>query len=318
MDSIHKKNILITGSTGYLAGRIFQRLAPLNKYHFILGSRDISTASRLSCYQGQELRTFDISSSETFSSALKNIDVIIHLASMNFQDSHENPSLAQKVNVDMVQKLTDEAIKNNVSQFIYMSTFHVYGPDAQGLITEETAVAPKSIYAKTHWEAENIILANKKLEGIVLRLSNAIGAPLLKDISAWKLLVNDLCSQAVNTKKMVLLSTGEQKRDFISISSIGDAIDILISAEKINNNIAAIYNLGSGSTISILDIAKLIQDICAKTLGFTPELERKVDSTVNANSFPDFTYSNKKLQSLGFEVLVSLEEEIKHSLLALN
>lgn len=314
MGSIHKKRILITGCTGYLAGRIFQRLEKFNNYHFILGCRDISKASSLHHYKDHELKIFDISKPETFMNALTGIDAVVHLASMNVQDSQGNPELAQKINVEMVQKLVDESIKYNVSQFIYMSTFHVYGPDAKGLITEETPTNPKSVYAKTHLEAEKIVTSNERIHGCAIRLSNAIGMPLIKDISAWKLVANDLCNQALNTKKMVLSSTGDQKRDFVAVSCIGDAIHTLLSTSKNKKTASSIYNLGSETTMTIFNMAQLIQESCRVHLGFTPAIERKIDPNINIDTFPMFTYSTKKLRSLGFEISVSLKEEIKNTL----
>ncbi len=317
MDSISKKSILITGATGYLAGRILQTLDSYGIYHLVLGCRNLKLASTLQCYIGKELREFDIGRPETFSRALEEIDIVIHLASMNFQDCQKEPELAQNINVEMVQELINQSIKSKVSQVVYMSTFHVYGANAAGVITEETSTNPISIYAKTHLDAEKIITSSKEIKGKIIRLSNAIGAPLVKDISAWKLLVNDLCYQAVTTKKLILLSTGDQKRDFFSVSCIGDAIHTLISSGEEHDNQSSIYNLGSEATISILDMAYIIQRSCQLNLGFTPELERKIDSNINSSTFPSFIYSTKKLQSLGFKVLVSLEEEVKNTLLTL-
>lgn len=315
MVSLHKKNILITGATGYLAGRIFQSLEKFNLYHFIFGCRDVLRASSIDFFAGQELRTFDIAESSTFVSALKGIDIVIHLASMNAQDSQQNPQLAQKINVDMVQKLIEESCTNKISQFVYMSTFHVYGPNVKGLITESTPVNPENVYAQTHFDAEKLLISNSRITGHVIRLSNAIGAPLIKDISAWKLVANDLCKQAIKTKKMILLSTGDQKRDFVAASCIGDAIHALVSNLE---NKSSTYNLGSERTMSILEMAELIQKSCRDNLGFTPQLERKIDPLITADSFPMFTYSNERLRSLGFKMTTSLEDEIKKTLKTLT
>lgn len=316
MPQVHKKRILITGASGYLAGRIFQSLKKFDLYDFVLGSRNISSASELDFYHGQEVRHFDIANPGTFANALHNVDVVLHLASMNLQDSQSNPQLAQNINVDMVQMLITESIKSHVKQFVYMSTFHVYGPTSQGIITEETPTNPISVYAKTHLEAEKLLLAEKRIQGQVIRLSNAIGAPLIKDISAWKLVANDLCKQACANKKIILNSTGDQKRDFFAVSCIGNAIHTLLSSNE-NRETSAIYNLGSERTISILEMAQLIQKCCKKNLAFTPSIERKIDPSITAATFPAFKYSCQKIRSLGFKVSTSLEEEIKNTLLTL-
>jgi UDP-glucose 4-epimerase len=297
MRSVHQSKILITGASGYLGGRIFQTIEKSGKHNCLLASRNLETLLD-KIFQEKELRIFNISEPKTFSNALRGID-----ASMNHQECEKNPHEARIVNVDMVELLIHEAIQQRVKQFIYLSTFHVYGPNQNGIITEETKTNPQSIYAKTHLEAEKLVLNNKEINGKVIRLSNALGAPLRKDIAAWSLVANDLCKQAIFQKKMILNSTGHQKRDFIAANCVGDAIEVLLSSPDSN-----IYNLGSESTKSILEIAYMIQHSCEKLFGFKTIIETKNDPTVTPESFPDFTYNCHALRSLGFSLKTNIRK----------
>jgi UDP-glucose 4-epimerase len=128
-------------------------------------------------------------------------------------------------------------------------------------------------YATSHKAAEDCVLAvnqSRDIQGIVLRLSNVVGAPLDKEIKCWTLLVNDICRQAVTTKKIILRSNGAQYRDFISISTVNNAISCLIK----NNSSAlgGIYNLGSGKSVSVLDISKTVQELFLKEYGLNIEI----------------------------------------------
>ena len=65
---------------------------------------------------------------------------------------------------------------------------------------------PDIPYAITHRAAEDFTLmfaSRGKLDARVVRLSNAFGAPAHGSVDRWTLLVNDLCRQAVETKKLV-------------------------------------------------------------------------------------------------------------------
>ncbi len=56
--------------------------------------------------------------------------------------------------------------------------------------------------SRTTW-AEDYVLAahgNGLLGGIVLRLSNALGAPADPGVNAWTLIANDLCRQAAQQR----------------------------------------------------------------------------------------------------------------------
>lgn len=303
-----KRKILITGANGYIGGTIFNELKQYN-YELFLGSRN-------KLINGQ-WRKFNILEPETFNEALNDIDTVIHLVSMSHQDCEKNPDLAQKVNTDMAQIFLERCIEKRVKKFIYFSTFHVYGPGAKGVITEETKTDPISIYARTHLETERLVLqstAQKKIAGVVIRLSNALGTPPTKESSAWSLVANDLCRQAIYTKKIILSSTGLQKRDFIAAPCIADAVDILINKSPENGPWEfPVFNLGSESTICILELAKLIQTLCQTHFGFSPELlYKKIDE--NSPIPHDFIYSCQKIKSLGFSLRVSVEEELLQTL----
>ena len=42
----------------------------------------------------------------------------------------------------------------------------------------------------------------KKIEGVILRLSNGSGFPIFPEIECWHLILNDLCRQAVEKKEL--------------------------------------------------------------------------------------------------------------------
>ena len=110
-----------------------------------------------------------------------------------------------------------------------------------------------------------------ELEGIVLRLSNAYGAPVHKDVNCWMLLANDLCQQAVKTKKMILKSNGLQHRDFVSMAEVCCVIESFSTCD-IASSIDRIFNVGSGSSQSVREMGQLIQDRCKVIFGYEPEL----------------------------------------------
>src|SRR5207245_1641136 len=104
-------------------------------------------------------------------------------------------------------KLTDAAKRAGVRRVVYVSTAHVYGAPLAGVITEASCAVSLHPYATSHRAAEDVVRAaheRKTIEGVVIRLSNAYGAPVSEDANCWTLLVNDLCRQAARTKTMVL------------------------------------------------------------------------------------------------------------------
>jgi UDP-glucose 4-epimerase len=149
-----------------------------------------------------------------------------------------------------------------------------------------------------------------QIEGVVLRLSNAFGVPAHKDANCWMLLVNDLCRQAVQTRQMVLHSSGLQQRDFIPLEDVGRAVSHLLELSKEQCN--GLFNLGSGVSLSIFELTQRIAARCQIILGFRPEIVRPEpaldEQTVSLR------YECNRLYRTGFRLKGSVEQEIDNTL----
>ena len=141
----------------------------------------------------------------------------------------------------------------------------VYGSYEKILkINEDQVKNAENVYALTHSLCEDTLrLMNKyeNFESISLRLSNGYGYPKLKSCDCWWLVINDFCKNAIENKEIKLNSDGSSLRDFIHISDISVAVEKLITTTK---KIPEKINLASGKTLSMLEIAKIVNDISNK------------------------------------------------------
>jgi UDP-glucose 4-epimerase len=261
--------ILITGGFGLVGGRLGQHLH-LAGHQIVLGSRNASDPPNWLA-QAEVVKT-SWNDGRVLEQICGGVDVVIHAAGMNAQDCAKNPVAALEFNGLTTARLVDAAIRSGVKRFIYLSTAHVYANPLIGTISEDSCPRNLHPYATSHLAGENVVLS-AKMEGIVLRMSNAFGAPVHKDVNCWMLLVNDLCRQAVLTRKMVLRSNGLQQRDFIAIAEVCRVVEHL-SACDFNALLSGVFNVGSGVSQSVLEMAHLIQSRCRQLLGFEPELHR--------------------------------------------
>ena len=266
--------ILVTGGTGYLGGRLVQYLEKQNVHEVIIGTRQPIGKDLLH----NAFRTVQTiwDSPEKLQQVCTNIDVIIHMAAMNADDCAADPIAALEFNAGCTRKLLNAAIKKGVKRFIYFSTAHIYQSPLEGEINEQTNPTSKHPYATSHLAAEEIVSTENKngnIEGLIIRLSNALGAPISKEANCWVLLVNDLCKQAVANGSMVLKSSGIQRRDFITITDVCRATEHLIQAQVADNN-KNIYNVGGNWSPTVWELAILIKQRCKLVLGFDPILTR--------------------------------------------
>ena len=306
------RKILVTGGFGYLGGRLAQYLTSQEGYEILLGSRrQIRSPPWLP--QAKVVQTcWD--SPQGLQEVCSGVDCIIHLAGMNAQDCASDPDAAMKVNAVATSHLVQVAFRQKVKRFIYVSTVHVYGSPLEGVITEETTPTSAHPYAISHQAGEDAVLAlhqSGEIEGIVIRLSNAYGAPADKDVNCWMLLVNDLCRQAAISGRLVLRSAGLQKRDFISLHDVVRAIDHFVEL-PFDKSRDGIFNLGGEATYRIIELAELIAERCEAVLGYRPEIERP--GSVPGESYPELNYKIDKLKETGFSLNGNIKNEIDATL----
>ena len=265
--------ILITGGFGFIGGRIAQFLQ-IAGHSVILGSRnDRPVPKWLSDAQTAQTNWLDIKELEGI---CQGVDVIVHTAGMNAKDCASDHVAALEFNGVATARLLEASINAGVQRFIFLSSAHVYLDPLVGVITEKNFPRNLHPYATSNLAGEYVVLRahnQGKIEGITLRLSNSFGAPMHKDANCWMLLVNDLCRQAVQSSFMELNSRGNQQRDFVPLSDVCHVIECMVSrnAESLKFQI---FNLGSGVSQTIFQMAQLIQKRCKQILSFEPELRR--------------------------------------------
>lgn len=293
-----KNRVLVTGGFGFLGGRISQELAKLPNSEIVLTSRKSrQSPSWLSNCKTIQL---DVRDDLSVSNAVKGVDTIVHLASLNDQDSKVDLQKTFDVTTLGTMRLVDAAINSGVTKFVYQSSVHIYGRNLVGQVTEQTIPAPESIYAISHLAAEQYVAAmvvKGRISGAILRCANGFGTPTHKDVNAWHLLVNGLCQEALQNNVLKLRSSGTQRRDFITISDIARAFSHISTLKNMDRQ-SPIYNLGSSISTPVIEMVNLIADLVAKTTASRPKIE--VPKTDSAVQEPSSAIIISKLRSTGF------------------
>ncbi|MGI2124246.1 NAD-dependent epimerase/dehydratase family protein [Shewanella baltica] len=183
-------------------------------------------------------------------------DVCIHAASFNEYQSPSYNKDALIINSFGTELLCQSLARFGIGKLIYLSTFHVYGA-TEGVVTEQTHIAPTNDYALTHYFAEKYIEKNARLLGfeyLIFRLTNSYGCP--KDINTdkWYLVLNDLCLQAFNKNVVTLNGNGKALRDFIWMGDVTCIVEKFLYLKT-----TGILNLASSKTFAIIDVATCVQ-----------------------------------------------------------
>jgi UDP-glucose 4-epimerase len=287
--------VLITGGLGNLGSWLTDYLLQNTDWEiYVLSSKP----NYYEFSRPYHLLTVDITDKEALDNVLKPFafDYVYHLASVNEIFVAGYDELAHRVNVLGTQNLIDVFGSKIPKKWVYLSTFYVYGAP-KGVIDEHTICAPLHSYGSTHLLAERIFQSQiPEKNQAIMRLSNSYGCPKLPNNSKWFLVLNDLCKQAVEHKKIKLLSNGKPTRDFIWM---GDACEILYQSIR-NEEIYGVYNLNSEQVYSMYEIASFVQKAFFEYCG--QEIEVEVNTEDQKEYKEDWHLSNQKLiNKLPFE-----------------
>ena len=207
--------------------------------------------------------------------ACEGIDVVVHLAGDNEVVAARDPAFALGGTVLATERLAEAVAAAKVKRLVYMSTVHVYGRRIRGgvTLTEEMRAEPQAPYAIARLASEHLVagLAPAGVEVVSLRLTNSLGAPAHASVDRWTLVANDLCRQGALDGRLELHSSGSQWRDFIALADVRSAVAVACRIEE-PGVAAGTYNLGSGTPMTVRDIAELVQDSFERCTGRRPEL----------------------------------------------
>ena len=302
------KNVLLTGGFGTLGGRISANLSKSPEINLRLASRQKRQPP--SWAPKTEVCVVDFENQNSIKKMLHEVTHVVHLAALNDYECRAEPEKAQLVNVEYTRRVVEQAGQLKKLRFIYLSTIQVYGNSLTGVITETSPTDPQDAYSQTHLDAERIVEHahnTQQLEGVRLRSANGFGAPMSPDAKIWQIIANDLCRQAVETKKLTLKSHGLQSRNFVPFTDVCSAVyhSLGMSPQQTGDGL---FNLGGRKTLQIIQMAELVATRCGTVLGFTPKIEKPNETPDSVP--PAFEYSSDKLLATGFILNCDLEREI--------
>jgi len=217
----------------------------------------------------------------------KQFDLVIHLAAIVPTNRvNKNFKIAKKINVDGTKNVIQaiSTLRKPPKWFFFASTSHVYSSTSfYKKISEKYKTKPYSKYGKTKKEAEKIIQKKFNDKNIKFCIGRIFSFTDKRQKPPY--VIPSLFAKIKKKRKSILLNNLNHYRDFISTKDIASAINLLFKKKKIG-----IFNIGSGNSINIKSIAKII----AKK-----EKRKIIFSTDNKPTY--LLSDSKKLKQLGWK-----------------
>lgn len=269
----NKKNILITGASGFL-GSVFIKRYQRDYNIFTLARGDQNDFSDQVHYIQADL------TKEFLTLLPSNIDVVMHLANSdsykNFPDGFMN---VFDVNIRSTAMLLDWSQKNGIKNFIFASTGNVYKRHSE-LVNETYPCEPESSYAASKYAAEILCYPYaQEMTVNILRIFGLYGQQQKKGMM-------HALFEGVDKGQEFVFHGG--KGLVITPTYIGDAISaikLIVDAESQSRG-CEIYNLSGDE---IVDLPQLTSDIGAI-------LNKKINYNVSEALETNLLGCNKKLK----------------------
>jgi len=201
---------------------------------------------------------------------------VFHQAALaSVQDSFSKPDEYYNVNVNGTKNILELAKKNNF-KVVYASSSSIYGNPKRIPTEESDEKNPINPYAKTKLEKEELakIYSKMGVKVIGLRYFNVFGKGQSKEYAG----VLKLFLERIRDKSPPKINgDGTQARDFVHVSDVVNS-NIMSMNSDINH---AFFNVGTGTSITILDLAKTIIKSSGLNLEpiFGPALKGDVQKT---------------------------------------
>ena len=209
-----------------------------------------------------------------------------------------DPNKYEKINVSLFHIFLDNLYKKFNPHFFLLSSTFVY-PDVDK-ISEKTKPFPETLYGKLRLKQEKI-LQEYASRYTILRLSNIFGYGYFYNIGNPGA-IEKFIDCVFSLKNISVHGNGKQLVDYLHKPDLMNLLKILVQTTP-----KTIYNVSSGNSKSIIDIAKIISKIGLEK--FNQKIETSVMSNTKLPNSPKII-PNKIIKDYNWSPTLDLESII--------
>ncbi len=306
-------NIVVTGGAGYIGSTLVpsllqagHRVTVIDRLYF--GEQPL--AKPLQQYPDR-LRIVRADVRRVDPRALEGVQALVDLAGISNDPSCElDAELTHSINREGSLRIARLAQAAGASRLVFASSCSVYGHGSGLQLTEESPLAPVSLYARCKADVERGLFELAHTTGITvtaLRFATVFG---LSERMRFDLAVNVMTKNAYVARKITVEGGGQQWRPFVHVADVAEAIRRTVEA-PVDTVRGQIINVGSNeSNVRIKNLAYRVRDIVPGT---------EIVMAPTDPDLRDYNVSFEKLaRTLDFRPTRTIEDGIREILEALR
>ena len=255
-------NFAVTGGTGFIGSHLVKYLVSEGYDVTVIDNQFRGRLSNLDGVQDKiNLVKLDILDYDALKNTLQNVDGIFHHAALtSVPESYEKEDDYKNVNITGTENIFKIAKEFKI-RVVYASSSSVYGNIEKIPITEDFQRKPINPYGLTKLEDEFLAESYSKLDVqiIGLRYFNVFGTGQTLDYAG---VITKFLDKINEGKSPIIFGNGLQTRDFIFVQDVVKA-NLAAMISKVKHGF---FNIGTGKSTSIRDLAYLMIKISGKSL----------------------------------------------------
>lgn len=286
MKQLENKVILVTGANGFIGAHLVARLSKISGVKLLLLSRQMQQSTQqniiwLKC--SLEKLTLEFWSSH----GINHIDYVFHLGAFTPKVAAEANKMDRVIDDNIMgTRALLQSLPVNPIKLVFSSTLDVYAQlNDDDVLTEESSVAPSTLYGASKLFCENLIAVWSKERGCSyanLRYGHIYGPGEQR----YEKLIPTIIRNLLNNNEPVIYGDGSVLRDYLYID---DAVEATIRASLVNSDIDAV-NIVRGESLMLIEIVHILM----RLVGNAKKIKLLSDKK-NGNSL---RFNNKRMTKL--------------------
>lgn len=272
---------IVTGGAGFIGSHIVDKLIELQHEVTVIDNESAICHDKFYYNAKASYYKLDISDYKSIRPLFDGVDFVFHLAAESrIQPAIENPLLCFTTNALGTGVVLQCAREANCKKVIYSSTSSAYGLKNNPPLVESMTEDCLNPYSVAKVAGEKMCKMYTDLFGlktIIFRYFNIYGVrePLK---GSYAPVVGLFLKQYKNGESLTIVGDGTQRRDF---THVNDVVQANIKAMNYDGGChGEIFNVGTGSNNSVLELAKMISD----NIVFVPPRIGEAKETLADNS----------------------------------
>ena len=261
---------IVTGGAGFIGSYIAEALVSRGYQVVIIDNLSSGTLSNIKTLLTGHKAQFvqgSVGDLPLLRSMFSGAEYVFHQAAIaSVPRSVKNPRATHLANAAGTLNVLIAASDSGVKRVVYASSSAVYGDTPAKVQKEDQMPDPLSPYAATKLAGEYYCRVFQAIHGlgtVSLRYFNVYG-PRQSPASDYAAVIPAFISSVLSGKPPVIYGSGEQTRDFVYVKDVAEAN--VLAAES---SATGVYNIGSGTAITINELARLIIGLAGKN-GVSP------------------------------------------------